>query len=367
MKKRDFLKIFSAGTVGALAISSLAWGRIGSGHKQGLKNWAWVHPTESSGSAHPTDAWKKLLNNLKNWGIDSVLLLTQTNSIIGEVLPIAKEAGIELHAWIIALNWPDKNTMKEHPQWYVVNGKGESCIDKPAYVDDYNWLCPSNPEVIDFMKKRVQELCAYDGLAGIHLDYIRYPDVVLAPEHKAKYDIPQDDLVHPMADYCYCNICRSQFKKLSGMDPLTLPDQATNQSWLNFRYNSVTNLVNELYDVVHKSEKVLSAAVFPTPYLSRFRVRQDWVKWKLDEVMPMIYQRYEGKPVEWIETATREGVEALAGRYPLYSGLHLMQLTSKEFGLATKLSLKAGASGIVVFTGNKMSEEYRENIEKEIN
>jgi len=78
--------------------------------------------------------------------------------------------------------------MNEHSSWYVVNGKGESSIDKPAYVDDYNRLCPSNPEVVEFMKKRVQELCAIDGLAGVHLDYIRYPDVVLAPEHKAKAD-----------------------------------------------------------------------------------------------------------------------------------------------------------------------------------
>ena len=196
-----------------------------------------------------------MFNNLKKWSIDYALLLTQTNSIIEQVLPVAKQAGIELHAWIIALNWPDKNTMKEHPKWYVVNGKGESCIDKPAYVDDYNWLCPSNPEVLEFMEKRTKELCAYNELAGVHLDYIRYPDVVLAPEHKAKYDIPQDDLVHPQFDYCYCEVCRSGFKKLSGMDPLTITDQATNQAWLNFRYNSVTGLVNQLYDTVHKSGK----------------------------------------------------------------------------------------------------------------
>ena len=74
--------------------------------------------------------------------------------------------------------------------------------------------------------------------------------------------------------------------------------------------------------------------------------------------MPMIYHRYEGQPVEWIETATREGVEALSGRIPLFSGLHLSQLKPRELGLATSLSLKAGASGIVLFTGNAMNEDY---------
>ena len=366
MRKRKFLKVFGIGTVGAIALSSVAWGCTGSEHKKRLKNWAWIHPTEPSDPAHSGEEWKKMLTNLKKWRIDAALLLTQNNSIIAEVLPIAKECGIELHAWIIALNWPDKATMKEHPSRYVVNGEGESSVDKPAYVDDYNWLCPSNPEVVEFMKKRVLELCAFEGLAGIHLDYIRYPDVVLAPEHKAKYNIPQDDLVHPGSDYCYCLVCRTQFKKLSGLDPLTLPDQATNQEWLNFRFNSVTNLVNELYDVVHKTGKVLSAAVFPTPNLSKFRVRQDWVKWKLDYVMTMIYHRYERQPVEWIETATREGVEALAGKVPYFSGLHLSQLTPTELGLATKLSLKAGADGIVLFPGNAMSEEYWKYMGKEI-
>jgi hypothetical protein len=72
----------------------------------------------------------------------------------------------------------------------------------------------------------------------------------------------------------------------------------------------------------------------------------------------MIYHKYENKPVEWIETATREGVEALAGKFPLYSGLHLYQLSPEELGLAQGLSLKAGASGLALFTGNKMSEAY---------
>jgi uncharacterized lipoprotein YddW (UPF0748 family) len=117
-------------------------------------------------------------------------------------------------------------------------------------------------------------------------------------------------------------------------------------------------MVDELYNLVHKNRKVLSAAVFPTPELAKLRVRQDWINWKLDYIMPMIYHKYENKPVEWIETATREGVEALAGKFPLYSGLHLYQLSPEELGLAQGLSLKAGASGLALFTGNKMSEAY---------
>jgi len=366
MKKREFLKVLGIGTIGTIAFATGIWSCNGSGRKPGHKTLAWVHPNQPPDADKTIDEWKLLLGNLKRWGVDSILLLTGNKSILDQVLPLAKEADLELHAWIITMEWPDEITMKEHPSWYVVNAKGESCIDKPAYINEYRWLCPSNPEVIEFTKKRVSELCVYSELAGIHLDYIRYPDVVLAAYHRAKYDIPQDDLVHPQFDYCYCGICRNQFKQISGLDPLTITDQATNEAWRDFRHNSITKLVDEIYDQVHKNGKMLSAAVFPTPALAKMRVRQDWVNWKLDYVMPMMYHKYESKPVEWIETATREGVEALAGKFPLYSGLHLYQLTPEEFGLAASLSAKAGASGLALFTGNNMSEAYCRFLGKKI-
>jgi uncharacterized lipoprotein YddW (UPF0748 family) len=364
MKKREFVKILSLGTIGTIASSNGLWSCNGSGRKSEYKIWAWVHPNQPPDTDKTSDEWKLFLGNLKKWGIDSVLLLTRNRSIIDQVLPIASATGLELHAWIITMEFPDEITMKEHPSWYIVNAKGESCIDKPPYIDEYRWLCPSNPEVVEFTKKRVSDLCAYSELAGIHLDYIRYPDVVLAAFHRAKYDIPQDELIHPQFDYCYCEVCRNQFRQFSGKDPLTIADQATNDAWRDFRHNSITKLVDQLYDLVHKNRKVLSAAVFPTPELAKIRVRQDWVKWKLDYIMPMIYHKYEMKPVEWIETATREGVEALAGKIPLYSGLHLYQLTPEELGLAAALSVKAGASGLALFTGNKMSEAYSKYLEE---
>lgn len=366
MKKREFLKLMSLGTIGTVAFATGIWNSGCSGQKTGFKNWAWVHPIQSPDTGKSIDEWKLLLENLKKWKIDAVLLLAQNNTIIDLILPLAKEAGLELHAWIITMQWPDEITMKEHHSWYVVNGNGDSCVDKPPYVNEYRWLCPSNPEVIEFTKKRVSELCAYEELAGIHLDYIRYPDVVLAPAHRVKYDIPQDDLIHPQFDYCYCDVCRKQFAQITGLDPLRISDQATNEAWRDFRFNSITNLVNEIYDLSHKNKKILSAAVFPTPELSKIRVRQDWAKWKLDFVMPMIYQKYEDKPVKWIETATREGIDAIAGKIPLFSGLHLYQLTPEEFGLAYSLSLKAGASGIVLFTGNKMDDSYWKYIKEKL-
>lgn len=367
MKKREFIKIIGAG---GLVISGFGFAPWLAGQKSirqkkdGSKLWAWVHPNDFPDTKKTTEEWKWLLGNLKEWGIADILLLTRNNEILDQVLPVASRFDIDIHAWIISLEYPDEKIMQNHPSWYVINANGESCIDKPAYINDYRWLCPSNPEVIGFIKERVSMLCNYNELAGIHLDYIRYPDVVLAPYHRSKYDIPQDDLIHPQFDYCYCETCRAGFKQAEGIDPLSLPDTLTNEKWLKFRLEALSNLVNEISQTAHGSKKLITAAVFPTPEISISRVRQDWAGWDLDAVMPMIYQRYESQPVEWIGRATREGVDALHGRIPLYSGLHLSQLTPEELGMAYRLSTDAGAMGVSLFTGNKMNGYYRQCMDK---
>jgi carboxypeptidase C (cathepsin A) len=38
------------------------------------------------------------------------------------------------------------DVIRDHPDWYNVNAKGESAVDKPAYVDYYKFLDPARPE-----------------------------------------------------------------------------------------------------------------------------------------------------------------------------------------------------------------------------
>ena len=97
----------------------------------------------------------------------------------------------------------------EHPEWYNVNRNGDNSWDHPAYVGYYRFLCPSRPGVHEFLQKRVRELSAFD-VDGVHLDYIRYPDVILAESLQPHYDIVQDK-EYPQYDYCYCDVCRAGF------------------------------------------------------------------------------------------------------------------------------------------------------------
>ena len=100
----------------------------------------------------------------------------------------------------------------------------------------------------------------------------------------------------------------SKFANKHGYDPLELDDATSDENWRQFRYDSITNLVNKLAAGVHERKKQISASVFATPQLARKFVRQAWDEWDLDFVMPMIYYDFYAKDHDFIKTGTEEGV-----------------------------------------------------------
>ena len=109
---------------------------------------------------------------------------------------------------------------------------------------------------------------------------------------------------------------------------------------------------------MHAHKKQVTAAVFPTPAIARALVRQDWVRWKVDAVLPMVYHAFYKEEVAWIERATREGVDALRGRIPLYTGLYVPDLPPADLGRAVDRALAGGAQGVSLFQGNTLTPAH---------
>jgi uncharacterized lipoprotein YddW (UPF0748 family) len=256
---------------------------------------------------------------------------------------------------------------KTHPEWYAVNRKGVSTAEKPPYVDYYKFMCPARSEVRQFLVGYVRELAQIEGLASVHLDYIRYPDVILPIALWPKYNLVQDK-EYPEFDFCYCSVCRERFQRQSRVDPVQIADPAGHRAWLQYRYDTVTEVVSLLANEVHAHKKQVTAAVFPTPTIARSLVRQDWVRWKVDAVLPMVYHAFYKEDVPWIERATREGVTALRGRIPLYTGLYIPDLPPADLGRAVGHALAGGAQGISLFQGNALTpahwEEFKEALKR---
>ena len=322
------------------------------------KNWAWMHGNDKLTSSE----WRERLTQLREAGFDAILL----QGAFENVIPVAQEVGIEVHAWLVSLlRNGDKQVQKEHPEWFMISRNGNSTLDKPPHVGYYKWLCPSREAVHNYMLDKVDELLTYDGLAGIHLDYIRYPDVILPISLQPKYDIVQDK-EYPQYDFCYCDVCGSKFKEKYGVDPLEMKNPSQSEAWKQYRYDQVTTLVNKISIKVHEHNRMLTAAVFPTPNIARTIVRQNWPDWDLDAVLPMMYNNFYHKDVKWIGKATRECRHELPQTTPLYSGLFVPSLSAIQVAQAYEHAMENGAGGICLFTDDAMSEEHWENIRRVI-
>ncbi|KAA2244811.1 family 10 glycosylhydrolase [Chitinophaga agrisoli] len=269
---------------------------------------------------------------------------------------IAKKNGINAHRWIWTMNRGEKDLLAAHPEWYSQNRKGESCATHPPYVDYYRWLCPSKPETLNYLKEQVSMQLSKDYVDGIHLDYVRYCDVILPVNLWSKYGIDQSREL-PEYDFCYCDTCRNAYKEKTGKDPLELEHPDQSPSWRKFRYDRITNIVNNLALVAKQHKKPITAAVFPTPEIAKRIVRQDWTNWNLDAVNPMIYHGFYREDVSWIGDAVAEGVKGLNGRFPLYAGLFLPDFNGNmaDVKRAVQLAVQNGAAGVSLF-GNVTPE-----------
>ncbi len=317
--------------------------------------WAWVH-----GGAEPRDgSWAAHFARLESAGFHGVLVGGGDGPALAAA---AHDAGLAFHRWIWVLNRNgDEWARENHPEWFTVSRNGESSLTHPPYVGYYRWVCPRRSEVRDYLRDVVRRVAREEGVDGVHLDYIRYPDVILPRGLWEKYNLVQDTEL-PEFDFCYCDVCRDVFRQRHGIDPLELPDPPADRAWREFRWESVTLAVRDIAEVVHEEDREVTAAVFPTPDLARRLVRQEWETWPLDAVFPMIYHSFYEEPVSWVSEATREGVDALAGRRPLYTGLYLPALTPEELAQAVAFAREGGASGAALFESGGLTDEHLDRL-----
>lgn len=317
----------------------------------------WAH----GGNDFDKEEWSKKLKTYDSLGITEILV-GGSPEFLGELVQLANKKDIKVHAWMWTLNRPNDSIANKHPEWYAVNRNNENSLDYRAYVDYYQWLSPFHPEAREYVKSNVRKLLEVDGLASIHLDYVRYVDVILGADLQPKYGLVQDREM-PEYDYGYHPIAREQFKALFDKDPIEMEHPELSTEWRQFRLNAITTLVNEIAEIVHAENQKLTAAVFPFPEMSRQMVRQAWNDWNLDAAYPMIYHNFYRQKINWIGYATEQGVNDVD--FPVNSGLYLAGFESPEdFEKAIRLAKEKGAKGVTFFTVDGMKPEYKEVLMK---
>lgn len=346
--RRKFLKtsLVAGASASLLPLSTRAVKTITS-EKKAFKHWVWINPDHGEQETNLKLRYKKYYEA----GIRGVFFETDSELHFRA----ARSQKLEAQRWMWTMNRGEETLLKAHPEWYAKNRNGESCAVKPPYVNYYRWLCPSREEVQAYLKNEVTQILKKDYVDGIHLDYIRFCDVILPVNLWDNYHIEQTKEL-PEYDYCYCEVCQQKFKNWYGTDLNKIKFPEASLSWRLFRYHAINNVVNQLADVAKAYNKSITAAVFPTPEVARRNVRQDWTNWNLNGVCPMIYHGFYKENIAWIGEAVAEGVHFLNGKFPLYAGLFLPDFkNTQEVKIGIEVALKNGADGISFF-GNLTDE-----------
>jgi uncharacterized lipoprotein YddW (UPF0748 family) len=196
--------------------------------------------------------------------------------------------GLRVHAWI--LSYSCTNAAKgaidafKRKGWMLqdVNGK------------DLNWLDPTHPEVRRYLVNATVEL-AKSGVDGVHLDFIRFPDLPssLGPRTKARFEAAKG-------------------KALNWPKCITEAEGARRRDFLNWREAQVAATVLEIRSRMRALTPgvELSAAVFGKYPACVDSVGQDWISWlrtgMIDYALPMNYTENLEALKDWLGTQTAD-------------------------------------------------------------
>lgn len=222
-------------------------------------------------TAFPTDNPLTGLNPIYN-GFD----------VLGAYIEEGKKLGIEIHAWVenFFVGGNKKGPVLEiHPEWTMLSRKGDPYESSAGSDFKYYYLNPALPEARDFVSSVYKELLTKYDVAGLHLDYTRYPGA--------------GDYTN---DHGYEPYTRELFKSEYGADPLDLhPGDALWETWLEFKIGIINTWVDRVVAEARaiKPDLSITAAVWPNfesaPVLLAQRAK-DWVdKGYIDTLFHMSY------------------------------------------------------------------------------
>lgn len=237
------------------------------------------------------------------------------------LLEQAHAAGIRVHAWMNALSLSTRRDAalltQLGPDAVMVDRRGRSVLDYPEL--DFPepdrrwyrmgtpqvWLDPAAPAVGEALAALVGDLVArYPALDGVHLDYIRHPDVLPF--------IPGSRFGVGM-DFGYGAASRARFERETGV-PAPFGDSLANADrWDEWRRERVNEVVLRVASAARGARPGIetSAAVWAFADRSYLSLYQDWRGWLedglLDFAVPMAYTR-DDRLLRYIARAALGGV-----------------------------------------------------------
>jgi uncharacterized lipoprotein YddW (UPF0748 family) len=215
----------------------------------------------------------------------------------------AHENGLRVHAWVNVLSLAthaDAPVVKAVGRDAILmDRRGRSLLDYPEHdvpQPDRKfyrlgtpglYLDPATPGLAAHLVATFDELCMrYPALDGLHLDYIRYPDVLpFSPGSRFGVGL----------DFGYGERSRARFRAETGLDAPMGDSLRNADAWDRWRRERVDQLVQEIARGARaaRPELAMSAAVWSYADRAYLAMGQDWRRWLdegwLDFAVPMAY------------------------------------------------------------------------------
>lgn len=257
----------------------------------------------------------------------------------------AGKRGIEVHAWVedfyIGVN--ENYFTRNLSDWLMRTADGSVRQSEGRDYGGYLFLDAANPEVRTYLIRFYDELLTkVPGIAGLNLDYIRYP------------------VSNRSDDTGYTEVAMNGF---AGAEGFAFPDGATFEEkvktvashyneWVTYRAEQITTFVGGVFDMVKSRHAgvLLSTAVFPEQGKSFGDKKQDFTTWLrrgyLDIITPMAY--YDDTAT--LKNALTQMLGELGGCY-CYAGISptFHNLSDEQVLSQIKTCADAGADGFVFF------------------
>jgi uncharacterized lipoprotein YddW (UPF0748 family) len=295
---------------------------------------------------------------------------------LASVLEAARPAGLQVHAWVnvnfisSAADLPGarEHLIHRHPEWLMVPRDLAQELAKvdpesPAYVGKLaRWArsqsdrieglysSPLVPAAVEHTVAVVRDVAKQYRVDGVHLDYIRYPSDRFDYSRAAIRSFAS--AVRPKLT----GAGRRDLDVAERDDLFAYPD-AFPAEWRQFRIDRLTALVGRIRDAIREErpQAVVTVATAPDLQEARDHRLQDWGAWLtsglVDAVCPMAYTPEAERFAEQIAAARQ-----IASDRPVWAGIGAYRLTPTQTVENIQAARKLGASGIVLFSYDSMTD-----------
>jgi len=278
------------------------------------------------------------------------------------IIEQAKKNDIEVHAWINLLSLAQNENakiLKKYGKSILTldqNGNPSSITGKAP--DDFIregqiFLEPGDWRVKEYLLDITEEITRkYPALAGLHLDYIRYPVAVpFAPGSRFN---------NPAISYGYSNVNIKKCIKLTGLDiKKATPSRETYQKWDDWRRSQVTGLVQAISintrDLAPSIQ--ISCAVCPSVERAYMITLQDWPKWISENLVDYVVTMNYSDDTRLMTLNARSGLLPEL-KDKVYIGIGAYLLKKKPEVIEDQLNILYGLKpgGIVIFSYDEVAD-----------